>query len=126
MPTPFPHLPWVKNDAKATLYLPQTMAKPKQGFLVVDKHNEWSFSIGRSKSDNLLPLPNLLMLIDSMVLNKKINKGWQTSATVMAACQAKATSNLVAGMIINKRVSASNLKVLDAPHTIKPSIITSQ
>ena len=30
---PFPLIPWIHHDAKVTLYLPNMMCKPKQGYL---------------------------------------------------------------------------------------------
>ena len=49
-----------------------------------------------------------------MILNKQINKGWVTSATVLATRKVRATSNLVAGLIASKRVSAANFHKLES------------
>ena len=49
-----------------------------------------------------------------MILNKQINKGWVISATVLATRKVRATSNLVAGLIASKRVSAANFHKLES------------
>ena len=47
--TPFPHLPWLHDKAKATLYLPNIMPKPKQGFLDFND-GQWQFLPGRKRT----------------------------------------------------------------------------
>ena len=63
---PFPLLPWIKNNAKVTLYLPNRMTTPKQGFLHLND-DEWIFQPGqkpgnkatRSNSLTSRKFPNL-------------------------------------------------------------------
>lgn len=117
---PFPHLQWIKDGGKATLFLPQHMNKPKQGLLKYEKNtNEWSFLPGRKGTSEPIPLPNFPTLVDSMVANKKIFKGWIQSARAITARRSRATSNLIANLIINRKVSAKNLHVLQAPTLLK-------
>ena len=44
--SPFNNLQWIKHKAKATLYLPHLMPRPKQGYLI-HRNNEWMFKPGR-------------------------------------------------------------------------------
>lgn len=64
--TPFPHLPWVKHDSKATLYLPNHMQKPKQGFLL-HQNNQWTFQAGRTRKGDSIELLNFPLLVDSLI-----------------------------------------------------------
>lgn len=107
---PFPQYPWIANDAKVTLYLQHIMPRPKQGYLHHNTDtNTWSFISGQKKKGETLPLPNFPLLVDSMIANKTISKGWINAASVIAARRVIATANLVAGLIVNKKESAANL-----------------
>jgi deoxyuridine 5'-triphosphate nucleotidohydrolase len=118
---PFPHLQWVHDNSKATMFLPQFMTKPKQGKLWQNQNDKtWSFTIGRKDGTHEpIPLPNFATLVDSMIANKKLFKGWVQSARAITARRARATSNLVAHLIINKKVSAKDLHLLQAPTLLK-------
>jgi hypothetical protein len=116
--TPFPQLPWIKHDARVTLFLPGLMPTPKQGFLHRDKNN-WSFSPGRKKKHPLIPLEDFQELADSMVQNKKLFRGWKPHSIVATARQVRATSNIITNLIINKKVSAKDLHLMQAPTLLK-------
>ena len=112
-PSPHPLLPWIKPHAKATLYLPHIMPKPKQGYLECTE-GTWSFAPGRTGKKKHIPLPTFDELAQSMVTNKKLFQGWKSMATVISARHVRATSNIMA-----RHVSAATLKVLDAPTLLK-------
>ena len=68
----FPLLPWIKPEAKTTLWLPKVMKQPKQGILKHDNILDvWSFSPGKTDSHEPIPLPHFKELAQSMVTNKK-------------------------------------------------------
>ena len=115
---PFPHLPWLKDGAKATIYLPESMSQPKQGF-IQQTDNDWSFIPGRTKKGEPISLPNFPLLVDSLILNKKLFKGWIAFSRVISARIAKATSNVITNLIVNKKVSAMNLHSKEAPTLLK-------
>jgi hypothetical protein len=86
---PFPHLPWVRHNAIATLFLSDCMQTPKQDFLKF-KEGQWSFHLGRDKdksSHPLIPLPAFAELAESMINNKKLFPGRKTHSFVLNACQ---------------------------------------
>ena len=114
---PFPHLPWVQHKAKITLYLPHIMTRPKQGYLN-HEDNTWSFIAGRTKKGRTIPLPNFPLLIDSLVANKKIFKGWVNSTQAATARRIRMTSNLIANLIISSKVSAANLHDQQTPSSL--------
>ena len=111
---PFPHIPWVKHDAKITLFLPTIMKKPKQGFLSQD-NDQWTFVAGRTRKGGTIELPNFPLLVDSLITNKKLFKGWINSTQATAARHVRMTSNVIAHQIIARKVSARNLHKLEAP-----------
>ena len=115
--TPFPHLPWVQHNAKITLYLPHIMTQPKQGYLSND-NNSWSFLAGRTKKGGTIPLPNFPLLIDSLIANKKVFKGWVNSTQAATARRIRMTSNLIANLIISRKVSAANLHNQQTPSSL--------
>ena len=43
-----PTMPWVRHQAKATIFLPPSMKQPKQGYLSKSNDGEWSFIPGRT------------------------------------------------------------------------------
>ncbi len=117
---PFPHLPWIMHDAKATLYLPNIMPKPKRGFLQLDEtNNEWSFIPGRTKKNEKINLPDFIAIVDSLINNKKLFKGWVTANKVYTARKVQTTSNVLARLISNRKVSAKNLHDLSTPTLLK-------
>jgi hypothetical protein len=124
---PFPHLQWIHPNAKVTMYLPHIMKKSKQGRLQQNQDTkEWEFHPGRvSGTNDPIALPNFHLLVDSMVNNKKLFKGWINSARAHTARRTRANSNYLANLIINRKVSAKNLHLLQAPtllkhHTLHP------
>lgn len=132
-PQPEPHkstfglLPWIRPNAKVTLYLPNTMETPKQGRLTY-KDNEWYFMPGRSNPENSkvkrspkhqkVHLPNFTELAQSMVNNKKLFQGWRSTATVLTARKARAMSNIIA-----RHVSAKDLHIKQAPSLKKHKLL---
>ena len=72
-----PTLPWIKHDAKTTLWLPTKMKHPKQGRLKYTEITDtWSFSPGQKDNHPHIPLPNFVEIAQSMVTNKKLFNGW--------------------------------------------------
>ena len=110
----FPLYPWLKHNAKTTLFLPQLMAKLKQG-IIVKENNEWAFIPGRTRKGDKIELPKFDLLHESLIHNKKLCKGWVNTSTMIAARQARMTSNVLARMIKLRKVSAANLRNLEAP-----------
>ena len=113
-----PHIPWIRNDAKVTMYLRHIMSKPQQGFLhQID--DRWQFIPGRKRNKTPIDLNNFMENAESLIRNKMLFKGWQTLATVLNARIVRVTSNLIAKNIYNRKVSASNLHLLEAPTLLK-------
>ena len=105
---------------KVTLFLPQLMKKPKQGKIYYDKTTDlWRFKPGRYGTNDPISLPNFPNLVDSMIANKKLFKGWINSTRAITACRIQATSNLMSHLIINRKVSAANLHLLQVPTLLK-------
>ena len=122
LPIPFANLPWIKSEAKVTLFLQHTMKKPKQGYLFFNPDTKaWQFLQGRKRNNKNPPidLNNFPELVESLLDNKKLFKGWVATAKAMTARRVSATSNLVAGLIINKKVSAKDLHLMEAPTLLK-------
>jgi hypothetical protein len=119
--SPFPHLQWIKDDAKATMFLPECMNKPKQGKLHHDTvTDKWAFTPGRKDGTHpLIPLPNFPSLVDSMIANKKLFNGSIQISRAITARRARATSNLIAHLIVSRKVSAKDLHLLQAPTLLK-------
>ena len=115
---PLRHMPWIHNDAKVTLYLPHIMTKPKHGFLSLND-SSWTFMPGRKKTQSPIDLPNFVELAESMVHNKKLFQGWKSQAVTLTARRVRITSNILAHRIINRKVSAANLNLLEAPTLLK-------
>ena len=86
------------------------MKKPKQGFIKL-KNNKWSFHPGRSTSNKQTPieLPNFETLVDSLIENKKLFKGWIQTDRVLTAWRLHAISIIIAYQIATKKVSAVDL-----------------
>jgi deoxyuridine 5'-triphosphate nucleotidohydrolase len=123
---PFPHLPWIQHDEKATLYLPDRMQHPKQGILKRKENGEWTFTPGRRNSTHPpMDLKDFATIAESMVNNRKLFEGWKSRSHVISARNVRATSNVLAHMISTRKVSAQNLKLMQAPtllkhHTLDP------
>ena len=113
---PFPEYTWIQHNAKVTLYLSDHMPKPKQGHLVHDTiNNTWTFSPGHHFKQDILPLPNFPLLVSSLIINKKLFKGWVPLSRALTARRIRATSNVLSHLIVNGKVSASNLDCLNPP-----------
>ena len=77
-------LPWIQHQAKATLFLPDSMTTPKQGFLL-KTNDDWSFLPGhslnahskRNNPQNLIPLPNFTSTAESLYYSKQLIQGWK-------------------------------------------------
>ena len=114
---PFPHHPWMKYMAKTTLYLPQLMNRPKQGYLQhID--NNWTFIAGRTKKGGTIDLPNFSLSVDSMIANKKLYQGWVNSTLAVSVRRVRMTFNLIANLIISRKVSAANLHHKQTPSSL--------
>ena len=118
---PLPHIPWVKDNAKVTMLLPH-MPTPKQGFLQFSD-TKWHFIPGRTKKNPPVELANFEELAESMIENKKMFKGWTRHKIVETARRVRITSNLLAANIINRKVSAANLHLLQAPTLLKHHLL---
>jgi len=47
-------LPWIRDEARTTLFIPELMKSPKQGVLLKDNSDSWSFHPGRSLKEKSL------------------------------------------------------------------------
>ena len=90
------------------------MAKPNQGFLQC-QNGEWSFLQGRTHRGEMIELPHSPLLMDSLLQDKKLFKGWVHTTKVIAARHIWITSNLLTHRIHAKKVNATNLHMLEAP-----------
>jgi hypothetical protein len=97
------------------------MNKPKQGKLYQNSQDKsWSFTPGQKDgTHDPIPLPNFPTLVDSLIANKKLFKGWIQSARAITTHRVQATSNLIANLIVNRKVSTCNLHLLQAPTLLK-------
>jgi hypothetical protein len=120
----FPLMPWIKHMSKATIFLPPEMKQPKQGFLSKSESGDWSFIPGRAKTQSPIPLHNFEELAQSMLINKKLFQGWKPKRITMTARRTRATSNLLASLIINGKVSARDLENKAAPTLLKHHLQT--
>ncbi len=117
----FTHLPWIRHEAKATLYLPDRMPHPKQGYLKYSNDTkEWSFSVGRNINNNRdpIPLPSFVEKAESLLSNKHLFQGWKTRATVLNARAIRATSNIMSHLIQCRKVSAKDLHDMTSPASL--------
>jgi hypothetical protein len=122
-PSPFPHLPWIRHNAVATLFLSDRMQAPKQGFLKLANH-QWSFHLGRDENKSLhapIPLPDFDVLAESLIHNKKLFPGRKNNSFVLNARKSRATSNIVSHLIHCRKVSAANLHQMQAPTLLNHS-----
>ena len=124
---PFPLLPWIQPNSKATLYIPKQMSHPKQGHLNYDKGTEsWSFTPGRHNNKPPIPLPNFKVLAHSMVTNKKLFQGWKSRKSVLSARVLRAASNVIAynWKLVARHISAKTLDNLQAPTLVRHRLLT--
>ena len=111
---------WIHDDAKVTILLQQYNFKPKQGYLKYNQESQqWFFLPGRKKSNPQIPLNHFHLKAESMIHNKKLFQGWKSTHIVMTACRVQSTSNTLASLIINGKVSARDLQSMDAPTLLK-------
>eukprot|EP00957_Ditylum_brightwellii_P167825 12775022-Ditylum_brightwellii.AAC.1 len=80
----FPHHPWVKQNAKVTLFHNDLMPKPQQGRLVKEDDHLY-FLKGRSSNSNKLLLTDFSECLNSLVDNKKLFHGWRQARSVITA-----------------------------------------
>jgi hypothetical protein len=124
LPSPhLPHLPWIHHNAISTLFLPDQMRTPKQGFLKLN-NNEWAFHLGRDVNKTkhpLIPLPNFIQVAESLVHNKKLFPGRKTNSFVLNARHCRSASNVISHLIFNRKVTAANLHTLKAPTLLNHS-----
>jgi hypothetical protein len=96
------------------------MKRPQQGKL---KYNtiskEWSFAPGRKGTKDWIPLPNFALHVDSMINNKKLFNGWISITKAIAARCTRATPNLIANLIVLCKVTAKNLRKMEATTLLK-------
>ncbi len=115
---PTPEFPWLQHLGKATLYLPDKMTQPKQGYLS-NEGGTWTFIVGRSKSsDRKIDLTDDMENMRSMILNKKLFEGWKKHSVVLHARHVRATSNILAELIVARKVSAKGLVDMNAPTSL--------
>jgi hypothetical protein len=114
------NISWIHHNSKVTMLLQQYNYKPKQGYLQYNSElQQWSFLPGRKKSNPQIPLNNFHLSAESMIQNKKLFQGWKSTHVVMTARRVQATSNTIASLIINGKVSARNLHSMEAPTLLK-------
>ena len=93
--------------------------KSKQGLLHHNtKTDEWTFLPGLKGTLTPVPLPNFKQLAYSMLDNKKLFQGWKSSRVALSVRQVRASSNVMAHLIIARKVSARNLKLVKAPTSL--------
>jgi hypothetical protein len=109
--------PWIKNNAKTTVFLSDTWTRPKQGFLT-QQDEEWYFSPGRTKTTTPIHLPNFVELAESMIHNKKLFRGWKTAASIINARTSRCLSNIAASLITARHVSAVDLVNTNSPTSL--------
>ena len=119
---PFHHIPWLKHNNKVTIILAAYNNVPKQGIVIHDEPNKsWHFRPGRKDTNDAIPLKDFERLAESMIENKRLFEGWKPSRMVLSARNVRVTSNLIAHMIVNRKVSAKNLQIMEAPTLLKHS-----
>ena len=109
-PNPILTLPWLQHKAKCTLYLPEQMTKPKQGYLFKEG-STWSFLSGRSlkeksrrNNSTIFKLPDFDSgYAERLFFDKQLINGWQTHKTFLSNFNATKIQNFIA-----RRVSFLN------------------
>ena len=116
MPQTIPNAPsWVTPNSKCTLYLPSSMPRSLQGFLI---HNEkgWFFKPGRKIESHhpLKKLPNFEDTVNQMVTTRQLQKGFHAHKVMVQQQQLYSSRNIVAF-----HISAKNLLIPTAPSSLK-------
>ena len=109
-------LPWMKNNSKITIILPEFDTKPKQGYLLQsDADDEWYFIPGRKPTNTPIHLSKFNEKALSMYHNQKLFKGWVNTRQAATARTIRLTSNVLSHMITARHVSAKDLINMEAP-----------
>ena len=115
--------PWLKHNAKATLYLKDSMPLPKQGIILQDGKS-WYFHQGRSLKSKKnrtthvkRKLPDTIEDIEALIQTKQLASGWQTSKTMQENINSTQTFNFVA-----RRVAFMN--TTDPAHLTNEAVTT--
>ena len=58
-------------------------------------------------------------MVESMITNKKLFRGWKPHSVVVTARQVWAMPNVVAGIVINRKVTTKDLHLMQAPTLLK-------
>ena len=120
------NIPWIHNNSKVTIILP-IYQRSKQGFIQYDEtKQEWSFRPGRTKNNPPIPLPRFEINVESMINAKKLFQGWCSAHRVLTARRVQATSNTLAALIINRKVSAKDLDKTSAPTLLKHYLLSNK
>ena len=110
--------PWLKDKAKATLFLSNTMSQPKHGIIVRDGP-QWLFHQGhslRTKSKNrkkkvVITLPSAITDLEHLMDSKRLVSGWINSKTVLHNIETAKTFNFIARRVtFMKSTNPENLK----------------
>ena len=104
--------PWIKNNAKCTLYLPH-MSAPSQGTLMIN-NGTWQFRPGHKHHKQPISLPNLDQNVRHLIAKFQLMKGHVPFRKVYQAQSSISLSSAVAS-----HVSAKSLSSTDAPNLIK-------
>ena len=84
--SPFPSVPWITHTStKVTMFLPNKMTSPKQGYLLQDSSGQWAFVPGRKTSSRHkgIPLPSFSSTLQSFIADKQLFPGWINKKRVM-------------------------------------------
>ena len=119
--------PWLKDKAKATLFLSNTMSQPKHGIIVRDGP-QWLFHQGhslRTKSKNrkkkvVITLPSAITDLEHLMDSKRLVSGWINSKTVLHNIETAKTFNFIARRVtFMKSTNPENLKSESVRNKIK-------
>ena len=95
--------PWFKNNVKATLFLSESMSKPKHGF-IRQEGDIWCFHQGHSRQQNsnkrkkpvVIPLPSTINEIEHLIDSKKLASSWINNKTMLQNIESAKTFAFVA------------------------------
>ena len=107
-------LSWVTANSKCTLYLPSSMPRSLQGFLL-HNDNGWFFKPGR-KLESPHPmkhLPNFEDTVNQMITTRQLQKGFHSHKMMLDQQKLYAGKNIIA-----LHVSAQNLLIPHAPSSL--------
>ena len=120
------NIPWIKDQSKVTMIL-SMFPRPKQAYLKYnDQYQEWSFIPGRKASNQPIALPGFQFIAESMINAKKLFQGWCSAHQVLTARRVQSTSNILASLIINRKVSAKKLENKSAPTLLKHYLLSNK